>query len=209
MKLQQSTYAMINSEHLTYNLPYYAYVTFLNAQTGFYGGGCLISSNHVVTSGANVHTFTSWRVGLGSQNRSMHTTFNSNRAVAHPNYNEAGGSVRNFDIGIIFLNESVEFSFRIKPVYLPPLGYSIAAELNVQGMIAGFALSSTSGQEGSKDLQAAHVRRINDNICVTSFSNANFTQHFCAEDSDKKSDFCLGDQVRRHNLELRDPNCIN
>jgi hypothetical protein len=43
---------MFNSEN-SRNMPYYAYVTFSSSQFSFYGGGALISSLHVITSGAN------------------------------------------------------------------------------------------------------------------------------------------------------------
>jgi hypothetical protein len=50
--LQQSC-GMINSEG-SENQPYYAYVTFANLQTSFFGGGALISFQHVLTCAANV-----------------------------------------------------------------------------------------------------------------------------------------------------------
>lgn len=50
--LLQFSDAMFNSEIMV-NMPYYAYVTFVSPQMSFYGGGALISSSHVLTSGAN------------------------------------------------------------------------------------------------------------------------------------------------------------
>ena len=44
---------MFNSEMMV-NMPYYAYVTFINQQMSFYGGGALISTSHVLTCGANI-----------------------------------------------------------------------------------------------------------------------------------------------------------
>lgn len=50
--LLQLANAMFNSENMIH-MPYYAYVTFSSVQMTFYGGGALISSTHVLTSGAN------------------------------------------------------------------------------------------------------------------------------------------------------------
>lgn len=46
---------MINSDQ-SETQPYYAYVTFANLQTSFYGGGALISFQHVLTCAANIRT---------------------------------------------------------------------------------------------------------------------------------------------------------
>lgn len=52
--LLQYSNAMFNSENMV-NMPYYAYITFSSIQMSFYGGGALISSSHVLTSGANTN----------------------------------------------------------------------------------------------------------------------------------------------------------
>lgn len=51
--LSQNSHAMINSE-VSEHHPYYAYVEFANAQGSGYGGGVLISFQHVLTCAANI-----------------------------------------------------------------------------------------------------------------------------------------------------------
>jgi hypothetical protein len=120
----------------------------------------------------------------------------TNRGVTHPNYSGAN-NIRVNDVGILFLLEPVNFSVNIFPIFLPPLeGFSKTRPfLNEQGMILGFAGSTTTGQEGLENLQAAHVRTMEFSKCQTHYANANANQHFCSNDAELGSNFCLGDQV--------------
>lgn len=140
-------------------------------------------------------SFTAWRVGLGSNFRSSHLTLISNRAVAHPQYAEVN-NVRMNDIGIIFLQQPVELSSRIFPILLPPIVSEAHPHLNTQGMFLGFAGSASSGNEGLEHLQAAHVRTMPHASCILLYANADANQHFCANDVERGSNLCLGDQVR-------------
>lgn len=187
---------MFNSEMMK-NMPYHAYVTFSSIQMTFYGGGALISSSHVITSGANTQGFTSWRIGLGSNRRAQHTTIQTNRGVAHPNYSGAN-NIRINDIGILFLLQPVTLTVNIFPIFLPPLQTPLQSHpfLNEQGMVLGFAGSTSSGNEGSENLLAAYVRKMPFSDCTTHYANADSKQHFCAHDFESGSNFCLGDQVK-------------
>ena len=196
-------------------MPYHAYVTFSSTQMTFYGGGCLISSSHVVrawkniwnfvivgnlchkvTSGANTQGFTSWRIGLGSNRRTQHTTVQTNRGKAHPNYSGAN-NIRINDIGILFLLQPVTLSLNIFPIFLPSLQRSLQGHpfLNEQGMVLGYAGSTSSGDKGLENLQAAYVRKMPFANCTSHYANADSNQHFCAHDFESGSNFCLGDQV--------------
>lgn len=142
-----------------------------------------------------VDRFTAWRVGIGSNRRTFHQILITNRAVAHPNYFE-DQNVRLNDIGIIFLNQPVALSPAVFPIFLPP----IAAEKNhpmqnIQGMMLGFAGSASAGLEGLENLQGAHVRTMSTADCLQLYPHADATQHFCANDLEMGSNFCLGDQV--------------
>lgn len=68
--------------------------------------------------------------------------------------------------------------------------------LNIQGMFLGFAGSASSGTEGLEFLQAAHVRTMPHANCIQIYANADANQHFCANDVERGSNLCLGDQVR-------------
>ncbi|CRK90095.1 CLUMA_CG003813, isoform A [Clunio marinus] len=186
--------AMHNSEPAE-NLPYYAYVTFVNAQMEFYGGGALISGIHVLTCGANVQGFTMWRVSVGSNRRSQHQNFITTQAVAHPNYAEAN-NVRMNDIGIITLLQPVVFSASIFPIALGPVfgDEEPSPMLNIQSLIMGFAGNLTAGTQGLENLTQGHVRTTDVATCVALYPASDLIQHFCAEDRSVGSNFCLGDQ---------------
>jgi hypothetical protein len=139
-------------------------------------------------------SFVAWRVGVGSNRRSLHQVLNSNRAVAHPNYSEAN-NMRLNDIGIIFLQQAIALTPNIFPIHLPPLNAKNQLLLNIQGMVLGFAGSQTSGTEGLENLQGAHVRIMNHAECQQHYPLSDVTQHFCAVDTELRSNFCLGDQV--------------
>ena len=181
---------MFNSEKAI-NQPYCAYVTFKNNELSFYGGGSLISAKHVLTNAANIVGFPSWSVGLGSNLRSQQTTYESNRATSHPQYREQN-SIRNFDIGIITLNQAITFTRAIYPIALPTM--SAMLEENTQGMVLGFAKATSTGGSAGQELQSAHVRVTSIARCLEFYAGADFAQHFCGEDNDLRSNFCLGDQ---------------
>ncbi|CAO1436289.1 unnamed protein product [Diamesa serratosioi] len=181
---------MFNSEK-AYDKPYCAYVTFTNTEMSFYGGGTLISSRHVLTNAANIVGFPSWSVGLGSHLRSSQMVYRSDKALPHPQYLEQN-SLRNFDIGIITLNQAVTFSSLIYPVKLPTMNQML--EENTQGMVLGFAKAVSTGGSAGEELQSAHVRVTSSVRCLEFYPGADFAQHFCGEDKDFRSNFCLGDQ---------------
>lgn len=139
-------------------------------------------------------SFTAWRIGLGSNRRTRHQIFNTNRAMAHPNYSEAN-NIRTNDVAIIFLNQPAVLSADVFPIFLPPLVSKAQPFLNVQGMVLGFAGSASVGNEGLENLQAAHVRVMSHAECILLYPNADPIQHFCAHDPEQRSNFCLGDQV--------------
>lgn len=190
LDIQQSLNAMFNSEK-SINQPYCAYVTFKNNEFSFYGGGSLISARHVLTNAANIVGFPSWTVGLGSNLRSEQITYQSNTATSHPQYKEQN-SLRNFDIGIIILNQAIMFTNAIYPVALPTMSALLAE--NTQGMVLGFAKATSTGGSAGQELQSAHVRVTSNERCLQFYGGADFAQHFCGEDKDFRSNFCLGDQ---------------
>lgn len=141
-----------------------------------------------------VDRFTSWRIGLGSNRRTRHQTVLSNRATAHPNYADIQ-DIRHNDIGIIFLLQPIPLSVNIFPVFLPQINSVAHPFVNVQGLVIGFAGSGTIGQEAEENLTAAHVRPMDSAACTPFYATSDPTQHFCAEDREVRSNFCLGDQV--------------
>lgn len=181
---------MFNSEK-AFNKPYCAYITFTNTEMSFYGGGSLISSRHVLTNAANIVGFPSWSIGLGSNLRSDQKIYRSDSGRPHPQYLEQN-SMRNFDIGIITLNQFVTFSSSIYPIALPTMDALLNE--NTQGMVLGFAKAVSTGGSAGEELQVAHVRVTSNARCLEFYSGADFGQHFCGEDKDFRSNFCLGDQ---------------
>lgn len=137
-----------------------------------------------------------WRVGLGSNARSRHQTLTSNRAVVHPDYFEdIPNNVRANDVGVIFILTPVERTPNVSPIMMAPFGIEEMA--NVQGMVVGFAGSTTIGNEGLENMQAAFVRVMSRLECSQAYPNAaDRPGVFCGADRQRRSNFCLGDQVR-------------
>lgn len=137
-----------------------------------------------------------WRAGVGSNARSMHRTVTTNRAIIHPDYFEdIPNNVRANDIGIIFLLTPLERTPHIAPIMMAP--FDVVEMTNIQGMVVGFAGSTTSGNEGLENLQAAHVRVMSRLECSQAYPNAaDRPGVYCAADRQRRSNFCLGDQVR-------------
>lgn len=131
---------------------------------------------------------------MGSNRRVNHQTLSTNRAISHPNYVE-NNNFRTNDIGIIFLDRPVELSETIFPIALPSINDKSHPMLNIQGMVLGFAGSTTSGSEGLQNLQAAYVRTMDHNTCLQHYALADVNNQFCADDAQERSNFCLGDQV--------------
>lgn len=74
----------------------------LNAQgAGLFGGGSLISAQHVLTAGQVVSGFVTWNVALGSKRFNELRQIQSIVAHLHPEYNAVS---RNNDIGVIVLS---------------------------------------------------------------------------------------------------------
>ncbi len=136
-----------------------------------------------------------WRVGVGSNARSMHQTITTNRGVVHPDYFEdIPNNVRANDIGIITALNPIERSPRIMPIMMANFG--VFNLTNLQAMIVGFAGSTTQGNEGLENMQAAHVRISSEVECSQAYPNAAQRPGvFCASDQQRGSNFCLGDQV--------------
>lgn len=99
------------------------------------------------------------------------------------------------DVGILFLLQPIQFTTNIMPIHLPPMISNSQPKLGIQGMILGFAGSTSSGNEGLEHLQAAHTRVMSQGDCTRLYANADAIQHFCANDVERGSNFCLGDQV--------------
>uniref|UniRef100_A0A182TEG5 Peptidase S1 domain-containing protein n=1 Tax=Anopheles melas TaxID=34690 RepID=A0A182TEG5_9DIPT len=197
------------------NTPYNAYVLYLNsANSGFFGGGSLISDRHVLTAAQNIAGFVRWEVGLGSTVFGQLNIQISSQAVAHPSFNMAN---RANDIGFIVLPQPIVFTALISPIQLPIQGRNLPYE-NEEGMIVGFGFNTvggkscdgykcispiqnyltitvshtTPGQVRSDFLKVGYQRVISDSRCVGIYQ-ITLPNHFCAEDSVMRSNVCNGD----------------
>uniref|UniRef100_A0A182P608 Peptidase S1 domain-containing protein n=1 Tax=Anopheles epiroticus TaxID=199890 RepID=A0A182P608_9DIPT len=171
------------------NTPYNAYVLYLNsANSGFFGGGSLISDRHVLTAAQNIAGFVRWEVGLGSTVFGQLNRQTSTQAVAHPSFNMAN---RANDIGFIVLSQPVVFTALISPITLPIQGRNLPYE-NEEGMVVGFGFNSVTGSINSDFLKVGYQRVISDSRCV-GFYQITPPNHFCAEDTIQRSNVCNGD----------------
>ncbi|XP_053675807.1 collagenase-like [Anopheles nili] len=171
------------------NTPYNVYVLYLNSgNSGFFGGGSLISDRHVLTAAQNIAGFVRWEVGLGSTVFGQLSIQQSTQAIAHPNFNTAN---RANDIGFIVLPQPVVFTALISPIQLPVLGRNLPYE-NEEGTVVGFGFNAVGGQTRSDFLKVAYQRVIPDSRCVGVYQ-ITLPYHFCAEDVIQRSNVCNGD----------------
>ncbi|XP_055697573.1 vitamin K-dependent protein C-like [Phlebotomus papatasi] len=169
--------------------PHHVIVEFFNAANlGFFGGGSIITSNHILTSAQNVHTFVRWRVGYGSYRRLEVTWTESTNAVTHPQY---APTTRNNDIAIITLPNHLVFTARVRPIALPPAGLDLPFQ-NEQGMILGFGFTDGVTNQPADNLRYGYVRVQPDNFC-TSIFHIVIPNHFCATDNRFPVNICNGD----------------
>lgn len=133
-----------------------------------------------------------WRIGLGSNSRRLHRQFLTNRAVTHPNY-QMNNNVRIFDVGIIFFTNPIDPVPNIAPILISPSSFHNST--NTQGMMLGYAGETSSGSQGLDNLQAAHVRVLTELECTQAYPGSNNQTVFCGGDRQRRSNFCLGDQV--------------
>lgn len=62
-------------------------------------------------------------------------------------------------------------------------------------MVLGYASEQSTGNQGENNLKAAFVRAMEHGACTQLYMTADPVQHFCANDLQNNSNFCLGDQV--------------
>uniref|UniRef100_A0A1B0CN22 Putative serine collagenase 1-signalp detected n=1 Tax=Lutzomyia longipalpis TaxID=7200 RepID=A0A1B0CN22_LUTLO len=179
---------VINGANRT-DSPHHVLVEFFNAQQlGFFGGGSIITSTHILTAAQNVHGFVLWRVGYGSHFRDQLTWMYSNSAFAHHQY---APQTRNNDIAMIVLPIPLVFTTHVRPIALPPSDFLMPYE-NEQGTIKGFGFTSAGVNQPSDTLRYGYVRVQADAFCLSIFHIV-APNHFCASDNRVPVNICNGD----------------
>ncbi|XP_062543399.1 chymotrypsin-like [Armigeres subalbatus] len=172
--------------------PYNVYLLYLNANNaGFYGGGSIISTRHVLTAAQNIFGYIRWDIGMGSNIFSQLSAVTSTDATAHPSYNSANKAN---DIGIVTLPVALVFSSTIQPIGLPPLT-STASPLpleNEQGFVVGFGFTNAASTSQSATLVRSYPR-VTANLRCQQFYAITLPLHFCAENNIELSNICNGD----------------
>jgi hypothetical protein len=74
---------------------------------GFFGGGVLISNQHVLTVASNIVGFFQWRLSFGSTTHIAAETQTSTVAVSHPLFS---ATTRMFDIGVVTIPVRILFT---------------------------------------------------------------------------------------------------
>jgi len=174
--------------------PYFVFVQYFNAQLhGFFGGGALISTRHIVTAASNVHNFNSIRVHMGSTNRTALREFAVNMANinVHPQYNPVS---RANDIAVLRLTTPIIPTAEIQPIVLPPMTnpqIELPWEFE-EGHFSGFGFQNIASTGPSQSLYRG-FQRVTTNIRCSSFFIISTTTGFCAEDTVERSNGCPGD----------------
>ncbi|XP_062560565.1 chymotrypsin-like [Armigeres subalbatus] len=173
--------------------PYNVFIMFLNDNnSGFFGGGTIISNLHILTAAANIVGFTSWTVRYGSNIFSQLNEIVSTTATPHPEFDSNN---RLNDIGVITLPQSLTFHATVSPAALPS---RFSSELNLlpleneQGTIVGFGFTSEDVHTQSDVLWGSFQRVIDDANCQR-FYTITLPRHFCATDNVDSSNVCNGE----------------
>ncbi|XP_052872690.1 collagenase-like [Anopheles cruzii] len=171
------------------NTPYNVYVLYLNSvNSGFFGGGSLISDRHVLTAAQNIQGFVRWELGLGSVFFSQLIMQVSTQATAHPSFNS---QTRANDIGFIVLPNPVVFTANIARIALPEVNINLPLE-NEEGNIVGFGFHAVQAEQRSDFLKIGYQRMIADTRCTATYVITP-PYHFCAEDITHRANVCNGD----------------
>nr|XP_019525479.2 chymotrypsin-like [Aedes albopictus] len=183
---------VINGQVST-NQPYNVYILYLNQNNaGFYGGGSIISTRHVLTAAQIILGFVRWDIGMGSNVFAQLSMVTSYQATSHPLFNSANKAN---DIGIITLPVTLTFTASIAPVRLPALN---SQEINLlpldneQGTVVGYGYTSSISTTRSDYLMVSYQRVTVSNRCQQ-FYQITLPQHFCAENTIDYSNICNGD----------------
>jgi hypothetical protein len=103
---------IINGERAA-NTPFHVHILYLNnavPPAGFFGGGVLISNQHVLTVATNIVGFSQWRLSFGSTTHAAAETQTSTLAIAHPSFIVTG---RMYDIGVITIPVRILFTRKV------------------------------------------------------------------------------------------------
>ncbi|CRK90088.1 CLUMA_CG003806, isoform A [Clunio marinus] len=177
-------------------VPYYVFIQYFNAQNlGFFGGGALISTRHVLTSAVNVVGFARVTVYAGSSNRTamreLAVSGAANAITSHPQYDAVN---RNNDIAIIRLQTPIIPTAEIHHVAIPPTTTPalVLPFENEEGFVPGFGFQNIGDSSPTQFLYRGYQRTIGATRCLQ-FFGVNPTNTFCAEDNVERSNGCQGD----------------
>ncbi|KAK6317045.1 hypothetical protein J4Q44_G00124450 [Coregonus suidteri] len=170
----------------------------LHFQNSHTCGGTLIAPDFVVTA---AHCFprkdssylvpNNWRVYMGMVSQKMLPRPNMvEKIIVHERYDD---NTNNYDITLLKLTKSVDYSNNIQPVCLP--AYDKTFSPGTRCWTSGFGTTAEGAASGSTNLMGVTVDIIDSSVCNSNTAyNGQVSQNmFCAGDMKGGKDSCQGD----------------
>ncbi|RWS26215.1 trypsin-1-like protein [Leptotrombidium deliense] len=144
--------------------------------------GSIINNHYILTAAHCVYDAVSVYVAYGSNKKPTSGVYNHvNKIIVHQNFDRSLG---HNDIALLKLKNPIKFTWKIKPICLPPANADQSGSLTV----AGWGLTETGST--SKILLEASISELDQDSCKRAHAEVS-TSQFCAGGSNKGA--CRGD----------------
>ncbi|XP_072896888.1 coagulation factor X isoform X3 [Hemitrygon akajei] len=168
-------------------------------------GGTLINNRWVVTAAHCFDTIHPHSVTVGEFDKLRTETWEQNvlvkKFLTHPQYNP---ETYDNDIALLYLNQSVNFTFAVAPICLPNhnLG-KLLLQSGKGGMVSGWGITAKRGRL-SRFLLRVQLPYIEQATCMKSTKLEVTDNMFCAGYADEYKDSCRGDSGGPYAVLYRD-----
>ncbi|KAM7341819.1 trypsin-3-like [Cochliomyia hominivorax] len=156
-------------------------------------GGCIISTNYILTAGHCIFNFTASQIQavIGIVEIKPNSTgflHNATKLILHPNYNN---ETLAFDIGLIEVGDPMKLNTsNVDSIQLTDkVGNYLS---NITATVVGYALNITAQDENDK-LKYGHMSMYTEDECNAAISPDIFNHSICAANYLAKVSICSGD----------------